>query len=96
MEEGSPKNIWIMKGKAEFFLNVNVPDLDMNEIKGIRLCDRSGTMVYHDLYRGVVEDGINYIAIGHSHITFEGDENDLRIDESALMNGYVGGFAFRQ
>ncbi|MBQ1346982.1 MAG: 5'/3'-nucleotidase SurE [Erysipelotrichaceae bacterium] len=75
--------------KGEFFLNVNVPDLDMNEIKGIRLCDRSGTMVYHDLYRGVVEDGINYIAIGHSHITFEGDEKDLRIDESALMNGYV-------
>ncbi|MBQ2139139.1 MAG: 5'/3'-nucleotidase SurE [Erysipelotrichaceae bacterium] len=75
--------------KTEYFLNINVPDLEAKDVKGILLCDRVGMMVYHDLYSGVEEDGVSYIAIGHSKITFEGDENDLRIDNVAIENGYV-------
>ncbi len=73
----------------DFFLNVNVPDLPKEEIKGICICDRVGRMVYHDSYSHTEEGGRDYIFIHPSYVTFEGDPNDLRIDMTAVKNGYV-------
>ena len=73
----------------DYFLNVNVPDLDEDDIKGIRVCDKVGKMDYGDSYTLGKEDGKDYIFIGQSNVRFLGDENDLRIDASALHNAYV-------
>ena len=77
------------ENNADYFLNVNVPDLAEDQIKGIRICDRVGHMAYQDSYSHMEEDGIEYICINPSVVTFEGDENDLRIDMTAVRNGYV-------
>ena len=77
------------EGCRDYFLNVNVPDLDEKDIRGIRVCDRVGRMDYGDSYALGKEDSRDYIFIGQPNVRFLGDENDLRIDASALHNGYV-------
>ena len=73
----------------DYFLNVNVPDLDEKDIKGIMVCDKVGQMDYGDSYTLGKEDDKDYIFIGQSNVRFLGDTNDLRIDASALQNGYI-------
>ena len=77
------------KDNADYFLNVNVPDLCEDQIKGICICDRVGRMIYHDSYSQEKEDGKDYIRINPSVVEFEGDRDDLRIDMTAVRNGYV-------
>ena len=77
------------KGNTDYFLNINVPGLPREEIKGICICDRVGHMVYHDSYGHIEEDGKDYISINPSHVSFEGNQNDLRIDITAVKRGYV-------
>lgn len=77
------------ENNEDYFLNVNVPALPGEEIKGICICDRVGRMVYHDSYSHSEEDGRDYISINPSYVTFEGDPDDLRIDMTAVKNGYV-------
>ncbi len=77
------------KDNTDYFLNVNVPDLPLEMIRGICVCDKVGQMVYHDSYSHTMEDGKDYISINPSFVTFEGDQDDLRIDMTAVKNGYV-------
>ena len=77
------------KDNTEYFLNVNVPCLSEEKIKGIRICDHVGELVYNDIYSHVKEDGKDYIAIGASNIVYKGDEEDERIDVISLAQGYV-------
>lgn len=77
------------KDNTDYFLNVNVPGLPKEQIRGICICDRVGHMVYHDSYFHQEEDGKSYISISPSHVSFEGDRDDLRIDMTAVKRGYV-------
>ena len=77
------------ENKTDYFLNVNVPNLKKEEIKGIRVCDLSGHKIYQDTYSFVKEDGIDYIEIGIPSILYHGPKDDLRIDAVAVEQGYV-------
>ncbi len=77
------------KDREDYFLNVNVPDRKMEEIRGFRICDRAGRMDYGDSYSLKKEDDGDYIVIGQSDVRFLGDPEDLGIDASALRKGYV-------
>ncbi|MBQ6333651.1 MAG: 5'/3'-nucleotidase SurE [Erysipelotrichaceae bacterium] len=77
------------ENRNSYFINLNVPDLEYKDIQGIKVCDRIGRVAYHDeFYHELIQDK-DYIVIKENGSTFLGDENDLRIDRSALLNGYV-------
>ena len=74
---------------SDCFLNVNVPAIPKEEIKGILVCDKTGEITYNDVYSLVNEEGINYIRITPSKIQFDSNEDDLRVDLNAVKKGYV-------
>ena len=73
----------------EFFLNVNVPALRKEEIKGIRICKKTGEIEYAQDYSCVNEEDLSYLQIERPVIRFHGDREDLDIDAVALFHGYV-------
>ena len=77
------------ENKTDYFLNLNVPALKKEEIKGIKVCDLSGNKTYLDFYSFVKEDGVDYIEIGTSTILYDGPKDDPRVDVVALKQGYV-------
>ncbi|MCR4854673.1 MAG: 5'/3'-nucleotidase SurE [Erysipelotrichaceae bacterium] len=77
------------ENRCDYFLNLNVPYLKKEEIKGIRICDRICRVVYHDVYSYERKDEKDFILIGNGNFTYEGGEDDLRVDVTALANGYV-------
>ena len=77
------------KDNTKYFLNVNIPALQEDEIKGIRVCDRIGEIIYNDSYSHVRQEEKDFIEIIGSDIFYKGDEDDERIDAIALKKGYV-------
>ena len=77
------------KRKTKYFLNVNVPDLKEDQIKGVLVCDRVGEITYEDAYAHRKQEDEDYIEILPSKIFYKGDREDLRIDAAALAHGYV-------
>ena len=76
------------ENKKDYFLNVNVPNLPEEKIKGIRVCHRSGKITYNDHYAVVNENGRNYITISHSSLTYD-PVGDMDVDYTALKEGYI-------
>lgn len=75
--------------KKNYFLNVNIPDLPLSEIKGIRTCGTPGRVSYNDNYSYEEEFGVKYIKASGSSKTFLFDTNDDDIDRNMLAKGYV-------
>jgi len=71
------------------FLNINVPSLPADKIRGIQVCDRTGEIEYNDAYSIVKEDEISYIQILPSQVHFSVKSDDLRIDINAVREGFV-------
>ena len=78
-----------MENRFDYFLNVNVPALEKDEIKGIRVCDKEGDVHYRDTYTHIQEEGKDYIVIGPCEISYEDCLRDLDVDVEALKNAYV-------
>ena len=74
--------------KNDYFLNVNVPNLSEDQIKGIRVCHRSGNIAYNDSYTVINENGRNYITIAHSDLSYD-PIGDMDVDYNAMREGYV-------
>ena len=75
--------------KTNYFLNVNVPYLPIDEIKGIKVCDKVTYVEYNDNYSWFKEDGKDYVLMDSSEVHSYQDEHDMNIDYVALKNGYV-------
>ena len=73
----------------EYYLNINVPNLKEEEIKGLMICDHKGTIRYHEGYHIESEFGVDYLCSGKSENVLEYDPEDLRIDLTAVEKGYV-------
>lgn len=73
----------------EYFLNVNVPYLPKEQIKGCLICDRMAVVDYKDCVEFIEEDGIKYAQIHPVDRVIHGDMDDLRIDIAATSHGYV-------
>ena len=77
------------ENKHDYFLNVNVPNLSKEEVKGIRVCDKVAIIHYDNNLSMIEEDGINYVKINDVLIDVTYDPEDLSIDYSAVKKGYV-------
>ena len=77
------------ENRKDYFLNVNVPAIPEEQIKGIMVCDRVGDVFYNDDYSLIEEEGISYIRIENNNMAFDMKDYDLRIDYCALDAGYV-------
>ena len=75
--------------KTKYFLNINVPDIDRDDIKGILVCDRIAKLHYDNNLSMINEDGTNYIKINDVVVTVDYDSEDLRVDYTAVEKGYV-------
>ena len=75
--------------KKDYYLNINVPDLKEEEIKGVLVCDKAIRVVYSEDFSKESEDGKEYINILSSHMKPHQETDDLRIDRNAVMAGYV-------
>ncbi|MDO4198462.1 MAG: 5'/3'-nucleotidase SurE [Erysipelotrichaceae bacterium] len=73
----------------DYFLNLNVPHLPKEEIKGIRVCDKYGYIEYAENYSFIEMDGKMCIDIKNGEQEYHFDMNDNDIDASACKNGYI-------
>ena len=80
---------YLKNRKKDYYLNINVPDLKDEDIKGVLVCDRLTRMTYSENISMESEDGIDYINIISSHMRPHEDIEDLRIDRNAVGMGYV-------
>ena len=76
------------ENKNDYFLNVNVPNLPEEKIKGVRICSRSGGISYNDSYSFIEEDGHTYVKIGFNPPSFRSPD-DPDVDYNALKEGYI-------
>jgi len=75
--------------KKDYFLNINVPAIKEEDIKGYRICDRSGTIVYDEGYHVVDEQDGTYVQTGKCTVeVLYGNERE-RTDIDAMDKGYV-------
>ena len=70
-----------------FFLNVNIPDLPPEKIKGIKVCRLNKGYWEEEFNRGLSFFGQNRERLGGQFINTEPDAEDT--DEAALRSGYV-------
>ncbi|MBO7698294.1 MAG: 5'/3'-nucleotidase SurE [Erysipelotrichaceae bacterium] len=75
--------------KHDYFLNINVPDLPKEEIKGIRVCDKVAIIHYDNNLSMIKENGENFIKLNDVVIDVNYDPEDLSVDYSAVKKGYV-------
>jgi 5'-nucleotidase len=68
-------------------LNVNVPDIPLSEIKGIKLCRQCRGVWHEDFYRNEDPRGRAYFWLKGGFCNSEVEADDT--DEWALSNGYV-------
>lgn len=68
-------------------LNVNIPDLDSNKLKGIRICRQTKGYWQEDFNKHIDSDSGNKYWLTGDFINLEPDAQDT--DEWALKNGYV-------
>ena len=72
----------------EYFLNVNIPDIYKEDIKGIKVCDDVGTIHYDNSLSIINENGIDYVKINDVVVTVDA-KDDLNVDITAINNGYI-------
>lgn len=80
---------YIKHPNKNYFLNVNIPDLKYNEIKGIKICEKAGNINYNENYSYEEEFGVTYLKIGDSDMERNYDLKDMDIDCVAIDAGYV-------
>lgn len=80
---------YINLDSKEYFLNVNIPDMPINCIKGYKVCDTIGRIEYNEHYHYEEEFGVKYLALGNSDMNLDYDFNNMMIDNVALKKGYV-------
>lgn len=78
-----------IEDKDGYLINVNVPDLPYEELKGVRICDEVASINYHDNHKIEKIDGKDYIVVTLGTRSVECDRNNLNIDLVAVENGYV-------
>jgi len=77
------------ENNKNYFLNINVPDLPEEEIKGTKVTENCGFIEYNEGYITVSEFGVDYITSTDITSTLHCDPEDLSIDISAINKGYV-------
>ena len=77
------------KDKHHYFLSVNMPDIPRSEIKGVKICDKTLHVEYHDEYALEEVNGRTYIDLRTSHKRSFADSDDLAIDYITIANGYI-------
>lgn len=75
--------------KNEYYININVPNLKEEEVKGKIVCDHKGTIRYHEGYHVESEFGVDYLVTGDVKNVKEYDPEDMRVDLAAIEKGYV-------
>lgn len=73
----------------DYFLNVNFPDLPLEEIKGMKACGTYGKIFYDEHYEIESEDGVDYLRIHGADMRYDFDTTDMDIDINALEAGYI-------
>ena len=77
-----------MKDNTDYFLNINVPLLKEDEIKGIKICDEVGHVNYNDSYERKTINDKKYVVIKGGGPVYRNNER-LSIDLCAVKSGYV-------
>ena len=80
---------YMQEPQDDYFLNVNIPDLPKEEIKGIRVCGSLGRVNYNEHYTYEEEFGVKYVVVGTADKEFLFDTNNNDIDCNLLGKGYV-------
>ena len=80
---------YLKNRKKDYYLNINVPDLKEEEIKGVLICGKAVKIDYSENISMRSEDGKEYIDILSSHMKPYRDTDDLRVDRNAVVAGYV-------
>lgn len=80
---------YVKHHNKEYFLNVNIPDLPQDKIKGYLVCENIGSIDYDENYSYEEEFGVTYLKIGDSNMHHNYDLNDYNIDCVAVNNGYI-------
>lgn len=83
------KEFYESKHNRDYFLNINVPNIPYDEIKGFKVCENTTKITYKSEFTYVEEDGKKYIEIGNIGRTDESDKQDLSIDVNATGSGYI-------
>lgn len=78
LEKGIPEGIC---------LNVNIPDVSLNEMKGIRICHQNRGAWAEVTERRIDPHGFDYFWLNGEYVNHEPEATDT--DEAALANGYV-------
>lgn len=73
----------------KYFLNINIPDLPIDQIKGYKVCEIEGKIKYIEDYSYEEEFGVTYLKLGKCKLEFNYDKNNYEIDSVALNNGYI-------
>ena len=76
-------------GKEKYYLNINVPDLKREDIKGIRSTRLCGRRMYARKPEAYSRDGRLYLHIPMVRIPFEDRENAADGDVHLVEQGYV-------
>lgn len=80
---------YIENRNPNYFLNVNIPDLPKDQIKGTKVCNSIGRVNYDENYYYEEEFGVKYLAVGKTDIDLMFDQNNYDIDCVSLNNGYI-------
>lgn len=80
---------YLSKNNTDYFININVPAIPKEEIKGIKVCHKSTFVSYEDKYEISEDNDGTYIRMvpAADHI-FENNK-DLDVDIVAMSEGYV-------
>lgn len=73
----------------ECFLNVNVPNLPEDKIKGVKICGVGPRIAYKDVYKTEETADGKYIHITAESINDNPGLGDLNVDHDAVRAGYV-------
>ena len=68
--------------RNDYFLNINVPNLKMAEVKGIRVCKNMAVLHYDNNLSMINEEGISYIRINDVIVSVDYDPEDPEQDPS--------------
>ena len=80
---------YIENKNPNYFLNVNIPDLPKDKIKGTRVCNSIGRVNYDENYYYQEEFGVTYLTLGDTDVELMFDQNNYDIDCVSLNDGYI-------
>ena len=79
-----------IKENKEFFINVNIPNVKKENIKGIMICDSNIDIDYNDEYSLKRIKDKDYVVITlNDEMIVNDDSKSLKADYNALKKGYV-------